>query len=128
MKDTSSPEPSATRAPSVSSAVWPCACDLDVDAVVVEPVLELGELGVGVVDDARDVVAERGGLVADRVGEHRREPADDHDEREEHGQHGEPARERARALQQRDERVQQQRESAATTKISVTGPAARSSA
>ena len=48
--------------------------DLDVDAVVVEPVLQLRELRVGVVDDARDVVAgTRPTWSADRVREHRGE-------------------------------------------------------
>ena len=43
--------------------------DLDLDAAPVQPVLQVGERAVGVVDVARDLALERGGLVGDRVGE-----------------------------------------------------------
>jgi len=44
--------------------------DLDVDALAVEVVLHVGQALVRGVGDRRDVVAQRGDLVGDRVGQH----------------------------------------------------------
>jgi hypothetical protein len=83
--------------------------ELDVDALVVEPLLQVGERGVRVVDDPRDGVGELRRLVADRLGKHRDDTADDEDQREEDAQHGHAAR-KASALEHHHERVQQQRD------------------
>ena len=83
--------------------------DLQVDAVAVQPVLQLGQLAVGIVDVARDVALEARDLVGDRVREQEPEP----DEQRHHRHHHDPDRGAARdpqLLQQRHERVQQQRD------------------
>jgi len=95
--------------------------EMDVDAVVVEPLLEVGERGVGVVDEVRHVVAERRHLVGDRVGQdhagqHERPDQAEHDDHDR-----QPARD-VRLPQDRDERVQQQRHERADDEEQQDGP------
>ena len=80
--------------------------DLDLDSVLVEPSLEVGEVTVGVVDDVGDVVGEAVDLCADRVREEHADPG----ERPEAGDVDQRDRRppRHRVLQQPDDGVEDQ--------------------
>ena len=73
------------------------ALDLDVDAAPVEPVLEVGERCVGVVDVARHVALEALRLVGDRVGEQEAEPDQERDQADHHDRDRRAARDVQRA-------------------------------
>jgi hypothetical protein len=83
--------------------------DLDVDPVVVEPLLDIGERGVGVVDQVRHVVAEGRDLVGHRVGDQQDDRRQHRHHAEHHDQDGEAAG-HVGAPQDAHERVQQQRD------------------
>ena len=84
--------------------------DVDVDAAVVEPRLEVGQVMVGVANDAREVVFEDRDLVADRVDEQEADADQYGEPTEVDAQDRDPARERA--LQDAHERCQDQRDGA----------------
>ena len=79
------------------------------DAVVVQFVLEARDRLVGFVDDVRQVVGERAHLIGDRVGKQEADAGQREEECEVHGEHRQPAGQ-ARALQEGDGRVEDQRD------------------
>ena len=110
VNETSSPEPSATRAPSVSSAVWPWAATstsmpLSSSQRCSSP---SSRFASSTTPGTASVNAAAWSPIGSASTATRR--ADDHDQREEDGQHGQAAREPRPLLEQRDERVQQQRQ------------------
>ena len=126
VKETMSPEPAAHLSCSVSSAVSPWR-DLDVDPLSSQPVLEVGELRVRVVDDLRDAV--RNFDAWSPTGSASSAPSADEadDSTRYHAQHREAAREAAR-WSSATNGLSSSATSAATMKAAATGPAARSSA
>ena len=83
--------------------------EVHVDAVLVQFALEGRDLLVGFVDDVRKVVGERPHLIGDRVGEQEADAGQRQEECEVYGEHREPAG-KARALQERDGRIEDQRD------------------
>jgi hypothetical protein len=101
--------------------------ELDVDAAVVERLLQIGQALVGGVDDRGDVVAERVDLVGDRVGQ---EQAGDDQHEEEAGVDDEdrqPPR-HAPTLHELHQRVEDQGDDRRDREDQQHGPAARASA
>ena len=88
------------------------ALDLDVDALAIEVGLQVGEPVVGVVDDPRHVVAELLRLVGDRVGQQHAD-ADRRDQQAEvDDDDRQAARQTGARLQERHDRVEDQRDDA----------------
>ncbi len=84
--------------------------DLDVDALVVEPLLQVGQPVVGVADDAGHVVAELARLVGDRVGERDAEADDRREQPQVDGDDSYRPWKVSVALEPADQRVEDQRE------------------
>ena len=109
-KETSRPAPSATLLCSVWSAVSPCFLTSMLMPLSVESRWRSASELVGVVDEVRHVVAERVDLVGDRVGEQQADAGERR--RRSRGRRRATASPRGSraALQERDERVEDQRD------------------
>jgi hypothetical protein len=83
--------------------------DLEVDALAIEVVLDVGQARVGGVGDRRDVVAQGGDLIGDRVGQQHPGGAQRDDEAQVDAHDGHAAGQ-VRPLQAGDERIQDERD------------------
>ena len=106
---TSSPEPSAMRSPSESTAVWPGVETWTSTPLRSSQSWRSASDSLALVDDVRHLVAERRHLIGDRVGEQYADAGHGQQQDQVDGGHGRPARE-VRPPQQCHERVEQERD------------------